>query len=199
MRDGETAYGRYILEDRIAMGGMAEIFRARTNTEGFQKQICIKRILPNFLNEPGFETMFRDEAALAARLQHANIVQVFDFGEVDGTLFLAMELVDEIDLKQLLERSVQARHQPSISQCCQVTVDICRGLHFAHNAQIAGRRLGVVHRDVSPHNILISRSGEIKVADFGCKSSRTFYTYSHGLNQRKNRIHGARAGCGEQA
>ncbi len=167
MRNGETACGRYILEDRIAMGGMAEIFRARTNTEGFQKQVCIKRILPHFLQEPGFESMFRDEAALAARLQHANIVQVFDFGEVDGTLFLAMELIDGVDLKHLLEWSRAQSIKPSISQCCQVLVDICRGLHYAHTLHFSGKQLGIVHRDVSPHNILVSRSGEVKVADFG--------------------------------
>ena len=86
MGSHEQSYGRYVLEDRIAMGGMAEIFRARTNTEGFQKQICIKRILPNFLNEPGFEVMFRDEAALP-HVCSTQIVQVFDFERRMGLCF----------------------------------------------------------------------------------------------------------------
>jgi eukaryotic-like serine/threonine-protein kinase len=167
MAQKQQTYGRYILEDRIAMGGMAEIFRARTNTEGFQKQICIKRILPNFVNEPGFEAMFRDEAALAANLQHANIVQVFDFGEVEGTLYLAMEFIDGVDLKGLLDDAKTLGLMPSVSQCCQIAADMCRGLHYAHNINVGGSKLGIVHRDISPHNVLVSRSGEIKVADFG--------------------------------
>ncbi|MBL93363.1 MAG: hypothetical protein CMH56_16305 [Myxococcales bacterium] len=178
MGSHEQSYGRYVLEDRIAMGGMAEIFRARTNTEGFQKQICIKRILPNFLNEPGFEVMFRDEAALAARLQHANIVQVFDFGEADGTLFLAMELIDGADLNHLLRVGREQGEVPSISQCCQIAIEMCRGLHYAHNLNISGSPMGVIHRDISPHNVLVSRSGEIKVADFGIAKAAERVTHT---------------------
>ena len=102
-------YGRYILEDRLAMGGMAEIFRARTAQAGFEKKVCIKRVLPHYLEDEEFVTMFRDEARTAAKLQHANVVQVFDFGEVDDdsgtTLYLAMELVEGADLRREIGRA----------------------------------------------------------------------------------------------
>jgi serine/threonine protein kinase len=160
-------YGRYVLEARIAMGGMAEIFRAKTASEGFAKPVCIKRILPHFLESETFVTMFRDEAALAARLQHANVVQVFDFGEAEGMLYLAMELVDGADLRKLLDRAQQRGRRPGIGQAIQIAIEICRGLHHAHSLSDGGRRLGIVHRDISPHNVLISRAGEVKITDFG--------------------------------
>lgn len=154
------AYGRYILEERIAMGGMAEIFRARTATEGFEKRVCIKRVLPHFLEDEEFVTMFRDEARTAAKLQHANVVQVFDFGEEDSALYLAMELVDGNDLRRIMDASRKKRIAIHIGEAVQIAIDMCRGLHHAHG-------LGVVHRDVSPHNVLVSKVGEVKVTDFG--------------------------------
>jgi serine/threonine protein kinase len=154
------AYGRYVLEERIAMGGMAEIFRAKTATEGFEKRVCIKRVLPHFLEDEEFVTMFRDEARTAAKLQHANVVQVFDFGEEDGALFLAMELVDGNDLRRIMDASRKKRVAIHIGEAVQIAIDMCRGLHHAHG-------LGVVHRDVSPHNVLVSKVGEVKVTDFG--------------------------------
>jgi serine/threonine protein kinase len=171
-RGGDTLsfprpYGRYVLEDRIAMGGMAEIFRAKTASEGFAKPVCIKRILPHFLESETFVTMFRDEAALAARLQHANVVQVFDFGEAEGMLYLAMELVDGADLRKLLDRAQQRGRRPGIGQAIQIAIEICRGLHHAHSLSDGKRKLGIVHRDISPHNVLISRAGEVKITDFG--------------------------------
>jgi len=153
------------------MGGMAEIFRARTATEGFSKRVCIKRVLPNFLEDAEFVTMFRDEAKTAAKLQHGNVVQVFDFGEVEedsgATLYLAMEFVDGADLRRVAEASRKKGLPLSFGEVVQLGVDACRGLHHAHSLVEDGRPLGIVHRDVSPHNILVSRSGEVKVADFG--------------------------------
>jgi len=160
-------YARYVLLDRIAMGGMAEIFRAKTASEGFAKPVCIKRILPHFLESEAFVTMFRDEAALAARLQHANVVQVFDFGEAEGMLYLAMELVDGADLRKLLDRAAERGRRPTVGQAIQVAIEMCRGLHHAHSLTEGGRRLGIVHRDISPHNVLVSRAGEVKITDFG--------------------------------
>lgn len=165
-------YGRYILEDRLAMGGMAEIFRARTATAGFDKRVCIKRVLPHFLEDDDFVTMFRDEAKTAARLQHANVVQVFDFGEVteDGqtTLFLAMELVEGLDLRKLADASRKKNIPFSVGEVAQIGIEMCRGLHHAHTLKDeSGALLGLVHRDISPHNVLVSKQGEVKITDFG--------------------------------
>ncbi len=165
-------YGRYILEDRLAMGGMAEIFRARTAQAGFEKRVCIKRVLPHFLEEDDFVTMFRDEAKTAARLQHANVVQVFDFGEVEEesgtTLFLAMELIEGADLRRLADQSRKKKRPFTIGEVTQIGIDVCRGLHHAHQLKDEhGVSLGIVHRDISPHNILVSRQGEVKITDFG--------------------------------
>ena len=160
-------YGRYVLENRIAMGGMAEIFAARTRTEGFEKRVCIKRILPHFLENEEFVTMFRDEARTAAKLQHANVVQVFDFGEEEGTLYLAMELVDGSDLRRLLETGRKRGVPLDVGAAVQIAIDMCKGLHHAHNLADGGRALGIVHRDISPHNVLVSKAGEVKITDFG--------------------------------
>jgi serine/threonine protein kinase len=146
---------------------MAEIFRARTTTQGFDKRVCIKRILPHFLADQEFVTMFRDEARTAAKLQHANVVQVFDFGTEEGTLYLAMELVDGADLRRIMDAS-RKKHLPlHLGEAVQIAIDMCRGLHHAHTLVENGRPLGLVHRDVSPHNVLVSRAGEVKLTDFG--------------------------------
>lgn len=163
-----AAYGRYVLEERIAMGGMAEVFRARIDADGFAKRVCIKRILPHVASAQDFIDMFRDEAALSAVLSHQNICQVFDFGEVGGTFYLAMELVDGIDLNRLMRHLARTGKKLKVLQALQIAVDVARALHHAHTVtNQAGRPLGIVHRDVSPHNILLSRAGDVKVADFG--------------------------------
>ena len=111
--------------------------------------------------------MFRDEAALAAKLQHANVVQVFDFGQVDDTLYLAMEYIDGADLRKLQKLSTNQNQTRRTEQILQIGIGLSRALHHAHTRQESGKPLGIVHRDVSPHNVLISRSGEVKLTDFG--------------------------------
>ncbi len=156
-----TSPERYELIDRIAVGGMAEVFRAVAyGAHGFEKTLAIKRILPELARDPEFEERFIGEAKLAVKLTHANVVQVLDFGRLAGTLFIAMELVNGLDLAALLRRYREHGKLIPVPAAFQMAVEIARGLDFAHQH-------GVVHRDVSPSNILISRAGEVKIADFG--------------------------------
>lgn len=146
------------------MGGMAEVFRARSvRRDGFQKEMCIKRILPQFCEEEEFVRMFIDEATLAARLQHANIVQIFDFDQVDGSYYIAMEFVEGRDLRTVIKLAQQHRMPLGPYRSAIIAAEMCKGLHYAHNKD----GLGLVHRDVSPHNVLVSLAGEVKVMDFG--------------------------------
>lgn len=162
-----TRLGRYRLEERIGRGGMAEVFRARIDEGAFQKPVCIKRILPQLAGQPGFISMFRDEAALAARLSHANIVQVLDFGEVDGTLFMSLELVDGVALDAALKACRAANARLPVPVALHIATCMCRALHAAHTATADGRPIEIVHRDVSPHNVLLGRDGAVKLGDFG--------------------------------
>tara|TARA_R110002096_G_scaffold143328_1_gene299094 strand:- start:53248 stop:55335 length:2088 start_codon:yes stop_codon:yes gene_type:complete len=155
------APSRYELLDRIAVGGMAEVFRAKAfGAHGFEKTLAIKKILPELAKDPEFEDRFIAEAKLAVELSHANVVQVLDFGRFAGTLFIAMELVDGLDLAALLKFYSDKAGRVSIPAAFQISIEIVRGLSFAHQH-------GVVHRDVSPSNILLSKAGEVKIADFG--------------------------------
>jgi serine/threonine protein kinase len=161
-------FGKYELLQRIAVGGMAEVYVARTyGAEGFVKELVIKRILPQYNEDPDFVTMFINEARLAAKLQHANIVQIYDFNHVDDVYYIAMEYVDGSDLRKI--QGVAKRRKIAIpaSLAVHVGVEALKGLHYAHTRSDRGRPLELVHRDISPHNLLFSFSGELKVADFG--------------------------------
>ncbi|MCA9673581.1 MAG: serine/threonine protein kinase, partial [Myxococcales bacterium] len=152
---------RYDVLDRIAVGGMAEVFLAKAyGAHGFEKTLAIKRILPELARDPEFEERFIAEAKVAVRLSHANVVQVFDFGRFAGSLFIAMEYVDGLDLAALLRRHKELARPLPVPAAFHIGVELARGLDFAHQH-------GVVHRDVSPSNILLSRAGEVKIADFG--------------------------------
>ena len=152
---------RYELVERIALGGMAEVFRAKAfGAHGFEKVLAIKRILPALARDPEFENRFIAEAKLAVTLSHANIVQVLDFGRFGGSLYIAMEYVDGPDLAALLKAYAERKQRISVGAAMHVAMELAKGLDFAH-------RRGVVHHDVSPSNILLSRAGEVKVADFG--------------------------------
>src|SRR5215813_13217482 len=152
---------RYDVLDRIAVGGMAEVFLAKAyGAHGFEKTMAIKRILPELARDPEFEERFIAEAKVAVRLSHANVVQVFDFGRFAGSLFIAMEFIDGLDLAALLRRGKEHGKMVPIAAAFHIAIEIARGLDFAHSH-------GVVHRDVSPSNILLSRAGEVKIADFG--------------------------------
>lgn len=152
---------RYELVERIAVGGMAEVFKAKAfGSHGFEKVLAIKRILPELARDAEFENRFIAEAKLTVALTHANIVQVFDFGRFGGSLYIAMEHVDGPDLAALISAWTRKGQPIPMSASMYIGMELCKALDFAH-------RRGVVHRDISPSNILISREGEVKVADFG--------------------------------
>ncbi len=163
-------FGPYVLERFVASGGMAEVFLAR-RTDGAipgDLRLCVKRILAEVQKQPEYVTMFKDEAALSMRLIHPNIVRVFDFGDVAGRLYMAMEYVDGMDLGTL-QRKLRAKSEAlSVAHALQIGIDICAGLAHAHTLLDEQRRpLKLIHRDVSPQNIMISARGEVKLTDFG--------------------------------
>lgn len=162
-------FGKYTLLRRVAVGGMAEIFLACLEGDsGFRKKVVVKRILPQFGADPEFVQMFTDEAVLAARFDHPNVVQTLDFGNVDGTLYITMEYVFGGDLRLLLREKIKAGMSPSMGDCCDIGEQMCRGLEHVHTlCTDHGSPLHVVHRDISPHNIMLSRAGQLKIMDFG--------------------------------
>ncbi|MEW5851663.1 MAG: serine/threonine-protein kinase, partial [Myxococcota bacterium] len=162
-------FGKYALVNRLAVGGMAEVFRAKLLGEaGFERMVALKRILPNFSSDQDFITMFIDEARIAGRLTHGNIVQTIELGRYDDTYYIAMELVEGMDLSALIAACKQRGLKPSVELACFVTAEACRGLAYAHEARDEnGNPLGIIHRDISPQNILLSVNGDVKISDFG--------------------------------
>jgi len=163
------AFGRYLLFDFIGKGGMAEIYLARQKTElGPARRCVVKQILPELAEQASFGDMLVHEAKLAARLSHANVVQVFDLGRADSRLFIAMEYVEGFDLNDLLRRCARAKVPLPLELCVHVVREALKGLDYAHRrTDDDGNPLGIVHRDVSPSNLLVSFDGEVKVCDFG--------------------------------
>jgi serine/threonine-protein kinase len=162
-----VGFGNYRLLRRLARGGMAEVFLARQQgVEGFERRVAIKRILPHLSDSTEFRSMFLDEARLAAQLTHPNIIHIYDFGKVEDYFYIAMEYVEGVDLGRLIKH---ARNTPvPFELIARVLADICAGLHYAHNiTDGAGKRLNVVHRDVTPQNVLVTYDGIVKVVDFG--------------------------------
>ena len=164
------ADSRYRITERVASGGMAEVFRGVAESlHGFKKNIAIKRILPALTQNKKFVAMFLDEARLSLSLQHANIVQVFDIGHSEDTYFIVMEYVDGVDLKAMIDWRRRIGKKLPIAASLYIVNEICKGLAYAHELvnPETGRPLGIVHRDISPPNVLISKQGEVKVVDFG--------------------------------
>jgi eukaryotic-like serine/threonine-protein kinase len=160
---------RYQVLEKVAAGGMAEVYRAESaGLEGFKKTVAIKRVLPHLAEKRSFIGMFLDEARLSAHLSHSNCVQVFDVGHGDGTYFIVMEYVDGADLKALAERWREMGRPFPMEEACHICVKVCEGLAYAHSlTDPQGTPLGIVHRDMSPPNVLITRYGEVKIVDFG--------------------------------
>ena len=159
---------RYHVVNKIAHGGMAEIFLAvQTGAEGFQKQVVLKRILPALSADPSFVRMLVDEAHIASTLNHSNVVQVLDLGKAADQFFLVLEFVDGWSLEQVRRRAKKARMKFPLPLALYVVSSLCRALAYAHTRKRNGQPLGIVHRDVTPQNVLLSREGEVKLADFG--------------------------------
>lgn len=173
-QEGEF-YGKYQLLEKIATGGMAEVFRAlSTSIGGFQKLVALKRILPHLSTDAEFVSLFIDEAKLTVALNHGNIVHVFDFGRIENNYFIAMEFVDGKDMTQVLIKQSKRRLTVPIEVACYILAQTLKGLEYAHTRRDRnGEQLGIVHRDVSPHNILVSYDGEVKITDFGIAKART--------------------------
>ncbi len=162
-------FGKYYLLERINVGGMAEVFKAKTfGVEGFERLLAVKRILPNIAEDEEFITMFIDEAKIAVQLQHANIAQIFDLGKVDDSYFIALEYVNGRDLRSIFDRMRSRGEALPIALACHVMMQVCEGLDYAHNKRDGqGRELHLIHRDISPQNVLIGYDGEVKLIDFG--------------------------------
>jgi tetratricopeptide (TPR) repeat protein len=162
-------FGEYVLLQKIAQGGMAELFLAkRRGVEGFEKTVAIKRILPELSWNRDFVSMFINEAKIAARLSHPNIVQIFDFGKIDSYYFIAMEYVHGENLRAILQRAEQKKIPLSADIAALIAARACAGLEHAHRkSDESGKPLRIIHRDVSPQNVLVSYDGDVKVVDFG--------------------------------
>ncbi len=162
-------FGKYYLLERISVGGMAEIFKAKSFGEaGFERLVAVKRILPSIAEDQEFIAMFVDEAKLAVQLTHPNVAQIFELGKVGEAYFIALEYVASKDMRAIFDRARKRNETIPIPMACYMVMKLCEGLDYAHNKKdAAGRSLELVHRDVSPQNILISYDGDVKLIDFG--------------------------------
>ena len=161
---------KYKILEKLDAGGMAEVFVAESESmKGFKKRVAIKRILPHLTKNQKFVQMFLDEAKLCLQLEHANIVNVFDIGKADASYFIVMEYVDGVNLKKVIESYRRGGKVVPIEQSIYVLREVCEGLAYAHDItdMTTNEALNLVHRDVSPPNILLSKRGEIKLVDFG--------------------------------
>jgi len=167
LRNDGIPFGSYLLIKRVARGGMAEVFLARQQgVEGFEREVALKRILPHLVESKEFVDMFVEEARVAARLRHPNIAHIYDFGKVEDSPFIAMEFVEGVDGAKLLDEA--SRSAIPVEHAARIAADVCAGLHHAHALKGPdGRPLGLVHRDVSPQNVLIGFDGQVKLVDFG--------------------------------
>ncbi|MDY7229002.1 protein kinase domain-containing protein [Hyalangium rubrum] len=162
-------YGQYVLVRKLAEGGMAEIFLSKLlGADGFERNVVIKRMLSHLSSLPDFVEMFRDEARLAARLSHPNIIQIHELGFIEGCYYICMEYLAGEDFSTTLRQAGRKRQYTPLPISMRVLVDAARGLHFAHDfTNEAGEPLRIVHRDISPSNLYVTYQGQVKVLDFG--------------------------------
>lgn len=168
-------FGKYLLLEKIATGGMAQLYRAKiTGVQGFEKLIAIKQVLPHLAGEEDLVSSFIDEAKLAALLNHQNIVQIYDFGSMAGAYFISMEYIFGRDLRLIAKKSRGKNLPLTLEHALHITSRICSGLNYAHNLKdFQGKPLNLIHRDISPQNILITYEGDVKIVDFGIAKAAT--------------------------
>ncbi len=166
---GDQTFGKYQLVKKLATGGMAEVWLAmQTGIEGFNRHVVMKRILPHLAEDPEFVQMFLNEAKIASRFNHPNIAQIYDLGEQNGQYFIAMEYIHGEDIGRIMRRAWNTGQWVAQSVSLRMISDACQGLYYAHSrTDERGQPLRVVHRDISPQNILVSFDGSTKVVDFG--------------------------------
>ncbi|MBX3274112.1 MAG: serine/threonine protein kinase [Sandaracinaceae bacterium] len=160
---------RYVPSARLASGGMAEVWKGVAHfQDGGSHPVAIKRVLPELAAQEIYRAMFQDEARLGMALRHPNIVRVYDARDVGGTYIMIMELVDGCSLKSLLDRAQERRAPMPVPSALHIAWQLAKALEYAHAATDAqGEPMGIIHRDVSPHNLLLARNGDVKLADFG--------------------------------
>nr|HRO67919.1 serine/threonine-protein kinase [Pseudobdellovibrionaceae bacterium] len=169
-------FGKYILLEKLAAGGMAEIYLAKSlGAQGVNKFLAVKRILPQFCENPEFKEMFREEAKLSVNLRHSNVVPIFDFGEERNQFYIVMDYVEGRNLRQILNELKRQQIQFSVEQIAYVVREAAAGLDHAHRCidGSTGRPLNIIHRDISPQNVMISFDGEVKIIDFGIAKAET--------------------------
>lgn len=170
-------FGRYIIVDPIAVGGMAEIYRARlaASKEGPDRIIVIKKVIANLSQNQEFLQMFEEEIKITVGLTHPNIIQIYDYGKADDQVFMAMEYVEGKNLRQFVKRLADMKSMFSIDMSCYIISQVCHALAHAHSYKdrMSGKPLGIVHRDISPQNVMISYDGAVKLFDFGIAKARS--------------------------
>ena len=173
--------GKYELLQKIAVGGMAELYRAKvTRDHGFEKRVAIKKILPHLIEEANLIKAFIDEAKLAALLQHENIVQIYDFGSIDGEYFIAMEYLFGKDLRKLMHKAKETGNSLGLEYALYIVSRICAGLDYSHHLKdLQGKPLNIIHRDINPQNIFLTYEGQVKIIDFGIAKAASHNSTTH--------------------
>ena len=168
-------FGKYLILDHLVDGGMAKICRARFLGEQANKVVAIKMVQPQFSNDEAFVRMFQDELNITFGMLHPNIMQVYDYGKTDGQLYTAMEYIHGANLKQYLDRLKEKKKAFPVEASCYIISQVCLGLHYAHTFtdKLTGKPYNIVHRDISPHNIMLTYDGAVKVIDFGIAKANT--------------------------
>jgi serine/threonine protein kinase len=173
---GQEVFGPYLVYERLGVGGMATVHRAREHgIEGFERIVALKRLLPHLAEDASFVKSFVREAKLASMLRHANIVQMYELGRVGTTYFISMELIDGRDVRRILRQARKVTGPPTINVTLSLLIQLCDALDYAHTRHDddTGTPLHIVHRDVSPSNLLITKSGHLKVIDFGIAKAQS--------------------------